>query len=80
MSDRFLTAKTSVKEYNLDNMHICSGSIIIWTTIYCMKQIFTADVKLAYRMRRPLAVKTLEKLKSVYPNAEITKYDEAKVA
>lgn len=44
------------------------------------KQIFTADEKLAYRMRRPLAVKTLEKLKGEYPNAEITKYDEAKVA
>ena len=50
-----------------------------WDPIFG-KQIFTADVKLAYRMRRPLAVKTLEKIKSEYPNAEITKYDEAKVA
>ncbi len=50
-----------------------------WDPIFG-KQIFTADVKLAYRMRSPLAVKTLEKLKIDYPNAEITKYDEAKVA
>lgn len=44
------------------------------------EQIFTANEKLAYRMRRPLAVKTLEKLKDEYPDAEITKYDEARVA
>ena len=50
-----------------------------WDPIFG-KQIFTADLKLAYRMRSPLAVKTLEKLKIDYPNAEITKYDEAKVA
>ncbi len=43
-------------------------------------QIFTSDVKLAYRMRSALAVKTLEKLSAEHPQAKITKYEETKVA
>ncbi len=37
------------------------------------KMIFTGDKNLSYRMRRPLALKTLEKMPSEYPDAEIEK-------
>ena len=43
-------------------------------------QIFTSDIKLAYRMRSSLATRTLEKLRAKYPEAEIIKYDQARVA